>query len=70
VCEAAGGTLEDIIDVKLYILDRENRMTLNAIRKRYHPGPNFPCSTMLIVKGLANPDFLLEIAAVAYIPKA
>ena len=70
VCESAGGTLADIIDVKLYLLDRAHRPILNAIRKRYHPGPNFPCSTLLIISGLANPDFLLEIAAVAHIPRS
>jgi 2-iminobutanoate/2-iminopropanoate deaminase len=68
VCASAGGSLDDIIDVRMYILDRAHRPILNAIRKRYHPGPNFPCSTLLIIGGLANPDYLLEIEAVAHIP--
>jgi 2-iminobutanoate/2-iminopropanoate deaminase len=68
LCEHAGGSLDDIVDVRMYILDRAHRPILNAIRKRYHPGPNFPCSTLLIISGLANPDFLLEIEAVAHIP--
>jgi 2-iminobutanoate/2-iminopropanoate deaminase len=69
VCEAAGGTLDDIVTVTMYILDRAHRPILNAIRKRYHQGPDYPCSTLLIISGLANPDFLLEIEAVAHIPK-
>ena len=68
LCESAGGSLDDIVAVRLYILDRAHRPILNAVRKRYHPGPNYPCSTLLIVGGLANPDFLLEIEAVAHIP--
>lgn len=68
VCETAGGSLADIVDTRMYILDRAHRATLNAVRARYYPGPDFPCSTLLIVAGLANPDFLLEIEAIAHIP--
>jgi enamine deaminase RidA (YjgF/YER057c/UK114 family) len=68
VLASAGGTLADVVDTRMYILDRANRVTLNEVRRRYYPGPDFPCSTLLIVAGLAHPDLLLEIEAVAYIP--
>jgi 2-iminobutanoate/2-iminopropanoate deaminase len=69
VCQAAGGTIEDIVTVNIYMLDRANRAVLNEVRKRYHAGPDYPCSTLLIIDGLANPDFQLEISAVAHIPR-
>ena len=69
ICESAGGTLDDIVDTRMYILDRAHRPIINEVRKRYYKGPNFPCSTLLIINGLANPDFLLEIEAIAHIPK-
>ena len=68
VLASAGGTLADVVDTRMYILDRANRVTLNEVRRRYYPGPDFPCSTLLVVAGLAHPDLLLEIEAVAYIP--
>jgi 2-iminobutanoate/2-iminopropanoate deaminase len=70
VLASAGGTLADVVDTRMYILDRAHRVTLNEVRKRYYPGPTFPCSTLLIISGLAHPDLMLEIEAVAYIPKA
>jgi 2-iminobutanoate/2-iminopropanoate deaminase len=69
VLASAGGTLADVVDTRMYILDRAHRVTLNEVRKRYYPGPQFPCSTLLIISGLAHPDLMLEIEAVAYIPK-
>lgn len=67
--EAAGGTLADVILLRTYLTDRSQRAAHGAVRRRYFPGPNFPCSTLLIIAGLADPDFLMEVEAVAHIPK-
>jgi enamine deaminase RidA (YjgF/YER057c/UK114 family) len=68
VCASAGGTLEDIVDTRMYLVDRAHRPIVNEVRKRFFRGPDYPCSTLLIISGLANPDFLLEIEAIAHIP--
>ena len=67
--EAAGGTLADVILLRTYLTDRAHRAAHGAVRRRYFPGPNFPNSTLLIIAGLADPDFLIEVEAVAHIPK-
>lgn len=69
VVASAGGTLDDIVDTRMYLIQREHRPIVNAVRKRYFRGPGFPSATLLFVSGLANPDFLLEIEAVAHIPR-
>jgi 2-iminobutanoate/2-iminopropanoate deaminase len=67
--EAAGGTLSDVILLRTYLTDRSQRAAHGAVRRKYFPGPDFPCSTLLIVAGLADPDFLMEVEAVAHIAK-
>lgn len=67
--EAAGGTLGDVISMRTYLVDRAHRPAHSKVRRRYFPGPNFPCSTLLIVAGLADPDYLLEVEAIASIPQ-
>jgi enamine deaminase RidA (YjgF/YER057c/UK114 family) len=67
--EHAGGTLADVILLRIYLVDRAHRPAHSAVRGRYFPGPDFPCSTLLIISGLADPDFLIEVEAIAHIPK-
>ncbi len=66
VLEEAGGTLDDLVMTTTYITDREYREGYNEVRRGlYKKDP--PTSTLVIVKGLANPDYLIEIAGVAVI---
>lgn len=65
--EAAGGTMADVLFTRTYILDRAHRGPIAEVRKRYFPAPDYPCSTLLIVSGLADPNYLLEVEAVAQI---
>jgi 2-iminobutanoate/2-iminopropanoate deaminase len=68
--EAAGGTLADVFQLRTYLVDREYRPIHRAVRRRYFPGPDYPCSTVLIISGLADPDFLLEVEAIAHVPRS
>jgi 2-iminobutanoate/2-iminopropanoate deaminase len=56
--------MEDIVHMRTYLTDGVNREVLGQVRRCYFNGPP-PPSTLLIVKGLANPDYLLEIEVVA-----
>ena len=66
VLKAAGGTIDDLVMTTTYIVDREYREGYNEARQGlYKKDP--PTSTLVIVKGLAHPDYLIEIAGIAVI---
>lgn len=65
IVEGAGGTMADIVRLVIYLTDRAYRPAVTAARGRYFQAPDFPTSTLLIVSGLALPEYLIEIEAVA-----
>lgn len=66
VLQEAGGTLDNLVMTTTYITDREYREGYNEVRRGlYKSDP--PTSTLVIVKGLAHPDYLIEIAGIAVI---
>ena len=64
VLKEAGGSLENLVMTTTYITDREYREGYNRVRMQYYK-TNPPTSTLVIVKGLAHPDYLIEINGVA-----
>lgn len=70
VLEAAGGSLGDLIETTTYMTDRSYSSDINDVRSRFLTGAVLPTSTLLVVAGLARPDFLVEISAVARIADA
>lgn len=64
VLKEAGGSLENLVMTTTYITDREYREGYNRVRTQYYK-KDPPTSTLVIVKGLAHPDYLIEIAGVA-----
>jgi 2-iminobutanoate/2-iminopropanoate deaminase len=67
--EAAGGTIQDIVKVNTYLTDLRYREELARIRAEFFPDGKLPASTLVGVTGLAEPDMLVEIEAVAVIPE-
>lgn len=67
VLEAAGGSLGDLIETTTYMTDRSYSSDINDVRSRFLTGAVLPTSTLLVVAGLARPEFLVEISAVAHI---
>jgi len=67
--EAAGGTLENIVMLRIYKVDyqKEDGPVINQILRDYFGTENPPASTWLSVKGLANEGFMIEIEAQAII---
>ena len=64
--KAAGGTIDELVMTTTYIVDREYREGYNEVRRGlYKKDP--PTSTLVIVKGLAHPDYLIEIAGIAVV---
>ena len=66
--EEAGARLEHICKTTIYITDRAYREPVYRVIGKWLKGV-YPCSTGLIVNGLARPDMLMEIDVEAVIPE-
>lgn len=64
---AVGASLEDVCRVVIYIVSRDHLSEVIAVRKRYFHEP-YPAATVVIVAGLANKEWLVEIEATAALP--
>ncbi len=63
---AAGATLEQLVQVKIYLAgDVDLRPGFGAWMAVWGDRPNPPVVTGIRVHGLANPDYLVEIEAMA-----
>ena len=68
VLRSAGTTFDDVIRVGVYVRDIADRETINTVRRRYF-GDARPASTLVEVSALAHPGALVEIDAVALLPR-
>ena len=70
VVKAAGGTVEDLADMTVYVTDmqayRDTRKELGAVWKE-RLGRHYPAMALVAVTALFEPAALVEIQAVAYI---
>lgn len=64
--EAAGGSMNDICRVDVYIRNMEQFAGIHKIRREYFKEP-LPASTMVEVTKMTSPDALIEISAIAVI---
>ena len=69
VMKAAGGTLDDICRVDVYVRNMEHFPQIHAVRREYFQSP-LPASTMVEVSKMVDPDYLIEISAIAVLPNA
>ena len=63
---AAGGTLKDIVTLRIYVVDYQAECGTavgTALREAFSGNP--PASTWIGVPALADPEFLIEIEATA-----
>ncbi len=67
--EAAGGRMDDVCFLSLYVTDISNYHRFGELRREYFHDP-FPASTVIGVTGLAEPDWLIEVEAIAYVPES
>jgi enamine deaminase RidA (YjgF/YER057c/UK114 family) len=63
---AAGGDLRNLVKVVIYLTDPRFRDAIRLVQPRYLR-EELPASTMVIVKGLASPEYLVEIDAIAVV---
>ncbi|HEV2430387.1 MAG TPA: RidA family protein [Burkholderiales bacterium] len=64
--EAAGGTLDDVCRVDVYLRNIGDRERFNKVRRQFWRGTP-PASTLVEVSKLASPEFLVEISAIALV---
>lgn len=60
-----GGGLDDVVKTTTFITDRKHLPALRDARSKHLDSARPPASTLLVVSGLARPDFLIEIEAIA-----
>jgi len=68
--EGAGATFKNVIKLNYYIVDTVDRSQFFAyreVRDKYVDTANPPVATVIIVRGLFLPEFLVEIEAVAVV---
>jgi enamine deaminase RidA (YjgF/YER057c/UK114 family) len=68
ICEAAGGSMADVVKVTIFLVDITKNTEVWKARREYFSG-DFPASTLVEVRSLAGKETLVEIEAVAYLGK-
>ena len=65
--EAAGGTLKDIVSLRIYVVNyqAECGAAVGTALREFFSSQNPPASTWIGVSALAAPEFLIEIEATA-----
>jgi 2-iminobutanoate/2-iminopropanoate deaminase len=64
--EAAGGVMNDIIRVDIYVTDIRQREEVWKARREFFAG-DFPTSTLVEVRALATPQLLVEVNAIGFL---
>jgi enamine deaminase RidA (YjgF/YER057c/UK114 family) len=64
--EEAGGTLDDICRVDVYVRNMEHFDAIHKVRREYFTGIA-PASTMVEICKMTSPDYLIEINAIAVV---
>lgn len=68
---AAGARLENVVKWTVYVVQGQPlQRGFEVYQRVWGNRPNPPIVTVLIVAGLANPEFLVEIEAVAVVPES
>ena len=62
----AGGTLDDIVTMTVFIRDMQYGTRFTQLRKEYFTR-GYPCSALIGINSLARPEMMVEIQAIAVI---
>ncbi len=68
--EAAGASFKNVVKLNYYIVDSVDRSQFFAyreVRDKYVDTSKPPVATVVIVRGLFSPEFLVEIEAIAVV---
>lgn len=65
VLAEAGASLDDVIKITIFLRDIRYRDIINQVRSEFFKPP-YPASTQVAVASLVDPDWLVEIEAIAF----
>jgi len=66
VVDEAGGDMQDVVKLTVFITDMGLYDQIHEVRRRYFEEP-YPASSMVEVSALVDPRLLIEIEAVAVV---
>jgi enamine deaminase RidA (YjgF/YER057c/UK114 family) len=69
VLAEAGATMDDVVQIRTFIVDITKWDEINAVWAEYW-GPSYPASTLVQISRLYDERQLIEMEAVASIPRA
>ena len=67
ILDSVGGRMSDIVKVTVFVKDMSMLDEIHQVRSEFFTPP-YPASSLVQVVNLVNPDYLIEIEAVAVIP--
>ncbi len=65
--EKAGGKLDDIVTMTVFVTDMANGTRFTQLRKEFFQEGRYPASALIGIKALARPEMMVEIQAIAVI---
>jgi 2-aminomuconate deaminase len=65
ILRATGGSLDDVIDITVYLTQMTDYAAMNAVYDRHFTRENGPARTTVGVRELPHPNLLVEMKAVA-----
>ena len=68
IMRSVGGNLENVVKFNIHLLQGQDPLEgFQAFQEKWNDKENFPTVTALFVTGLGNPDWLVEIDAIAVV---
>ena len=64
---SVGGRFGHMTKITVYLTHREDIPGFRAVRDRHLTGSSLPASTLVLISGLAEPEFRVEVEATAVI---
>ncbi len=65
ILEAAGGDLDNLVDITTFLVDMQDFAGYNEVYNRYFERHSGPTRTTVAVKELPHPNLLIEMKAIA-----
>lgn len=70
ILQAAGADLEHVVDMTTFLVNMDDFKGYNQVYNEFFEAQNGPSRTTVAVKQLPHPNLLIEMKAIAYLPKA